>query len=92
MTQKERVIQYIRQHGSITPRDAVFDLNIYRLADTIFQLKKKGYVFDTVIEKGSNNYGAFTYARYSINEAETRRKIISKNSLKVFEETMLVMP
>lgn len=45
-TQCNRVLEYIKQHGSITQYDAFFDLGIMRLASRISELRKKhGYSF-----------------------------------------------
>ena len=57
-TQTQRVLDYIRQFGSITAIDAVRDLGVMRLAARISDLKKEGYDIiicspvstDTVVE------------------------------------------
>ena len=41
MTQKEAVIQYIEKHGSITPKQAIDDLGITKLATVISNLRLK---------------------------------------------------
>lgn len=38
MSQKEMVLDYIREFGSITPLDAFGDLGVTRLAAVIFEL------------------------------------------------------
>lgn len=43
MTQTELVLAYIDQYGSITARDAMLELGIYRLAARIADLKELGY-------------------------------------------------
>ncbi len=41
-TQCERVMAYIRKHGTITQLDAMLDLGVMRLASRISELKKRG--------------------------------------------------
>lgn len=42
-TQKQKVIEYMTEHGSITTFEAFMELNITRLAEYIRQLKEDGY-------------------------------------------------
>ena len=65
MTQKERIINYIKQFGSITSLDAYKDLGITQLGARIDQLKKEGYKFKAEWESGKNRFGDKTdYKRY----------------------------
>lgn len=65
MTQKERIINYIKEFGSITSLDAYKDLGITQLGARIDGLKKDGYVFKTEWESGKNRFGDKTdYKRY----------------------------
>ena len=41
MTQKEAVLNYIEKHGSITPKQAIDDLGITKLATVISNLRLK---------------------------------------------------
>lgn len=68
MTQTERVLQYIRDFGSITTKEAVNDLGCYRLASRIHDIENKmGMQIDRVTEKGKNRYGEPTrFTRYSL--------------------------
>lgn len=69
MTQQDRVLRYIESHGSITSMDAFMDLSITRLSAVIFNLKAKGYKFDTVTESAKNKYGEkVTFARYTLKK------------------------
>lgn len=43
MTQRERVLDYIRKHGAITQFEATSELGILRLASRIHELKKQGH-------------------------------------------------
>lgn len=77
-SQKQMVLDYISEFGSITPLDAFKDLGVTRLSAVVFDLREEGYDIDKVIEKGMNRFGNHTrYARYSfgkdeVNENKTR--------------------
>jgi len=65
--QKERVLAYVRLHGSITPEEARETYSITRLAAVIFDLKELGHTFvePTKIVKGKNKFGEpCTWAKY----------------------------
>ena len=67
MNQKEQVLQYIRDFGSITPAEAFNDLGVYRLAAVIFKLRMDGYKIMTIKEGKRNRYGKMKYyARYKM--------------------------
>ena len=71
MSQKDMVLDYIREFGSITPIDAFRDLGVTRLAAKIFELKKDGHDIHTEREHGKNRFGQATrYARYSFGKGE----------------------
>ena len=63
MTQVEQVLEYIREHGSITQRQAAADLGIMRLASRVSDLKRLGYpiLSETVVVKARN--GRSTYVK-----------------------------
>ena len=65
MTQKERIIKYLEDFGSITPLEAMKDLGIMRLSARICELIEKGYPIIRETESSKNRYGQTThYARY----------------------------
>nr|DAM62032.1 MAG TPA: helix-turn-helix domain protein [Caudoviricetes sp.] len=71
VSQKDMVLDYIREFGSITPIDAFRDLGVTRLAAKIFELKKDGHDIEKVIETSKNRFGNRTrYARYSFGKGE----------------------
>jgi hypothetical protein len=59
MTQQERLIKYFKKSKTIDPLRAWTQLGIYRLADCVYQLRKKGFEIDTqkitVINKFKEN-------------------------------------
>lgn len=42
-TQEQRVLNFIREHGSITQLEALNELGVMRLASRISSLKKQGF-------------------------------------------------
>lgn len=65
MTQKQMVINYIDDFGSITQLQALADLGIMRLASRISDLKEDGFKIVKTMEKTKNRYGKnVRYARY----------------------------
>lgn len=74
VTQKYRIINYIRQFGSISSWEAYSDLGITQLGARIDQLKKEGYEFKTEWESKKNRFGEKTdYKRYYLAD------IVSEN-------------
>lgn len=57
MNQREQIIQYIKDFGSITSYSAYVDLGITQLASRIKELKEQGYHFTYEIEVKKNRYG-----------------------------------
>lgn len=67
--QKTRIVNYIKQFGSITSKDAYNDLGITQLGARIDDLEKLGYCFKKEWETGKNRFGEDTpYKRYSLIE------------------------
>lgn len=65
ITQRERIVEYIRKFGSITSSDAYNDLGITQLATRISELKEQGYEFKTEWESKKNRFGEpVTFKRY----------------------------
>ena len=63
--QKQRILDYIRQFGSITSKDAYVDLGITQLGARIDGLERDGYSFVKEWEKGKNRFNEeVTYKRY----------------------------
>lgn len=65
IAQKDRIINYIREFGSISSWEAYSDLGITQLGARIDQLKKEGFEFRTEWESNTNRFGEKTeYKRY----------------------------
>ena len=71
ITQRERIVAYIREFGSITSKEAYNDLGITQLATRIKELKELGYDFKTEWEGSKNRYGEpVTFKRYYLVKEE----------------------
>ena len=69
MNQREQIIQYIRDFGSITSYSAYVDLGITQLASRIRELKQEGYYFTYETEVKKNRYGKkVRFKRYILEE------------------------
>ena len=66
-TQRQRVLDYITDFGSITPYEAMKDLGIMRLASRVTELKKLGYPIVGEFIPVKNRYGETSRVkRYSL--------------------------
>lgn len=71
MTQREAVLKYINDFGSITPYEAFAHLGITKLATRISEMRKDGMVFKIETIKSKNRYGKPTrFAKYSFPKEE----------------------
>lgn len=67
VTQKEMVLRYMEDFGSITPVQAFQDLGIMRLGARIFELKKDGVLIESRLASARNRYGKITrYSEYRL--------------------------
>ena len=55
--QCDRVLEYIKVHGSITSLEAIEQIGVARLASRICDLKKAGWNIEKKNETGVNRYG-----------------------------------
>lgn len=68
-TQKEKVMEYLEKHGSITQLEATNALRIIRLGAIIYILRSMGKDIITTLEVGKSESGNLNhYARYFLNE------------------------
>ena len=80
ITMQDRVLDYMREFGSITSLDAIRDLGNTRLSGTIYCLKEKGYKIIAKNETGKNRWGdKTTYARYYL--VEKGEKIVDEHKV-----------
>lgn len=66
MTQREAILNYITEFGSITPMEAFADLGITKLATRISEMRKDGMEFKIDTVKSKNRYGkSVQFCKYS---------------------------
>ena len=66
MKQKERIIEYLKKHGSITSMEAMRELGIMRLGARMFEIAED-YEVIRETEMAKNRYGEKTYyTRYKL--------------------------
>ena len=71
MTQREQIIEYITEFGSITPMQAFADLGITKLATRISEMRKDGMDFKIEMVSTKNRYGkSVSFAKYSFEEGD----------------------
>ena len=72
ITQCDRIIEYMKKHGSITQLEAYLDIGCWRLASRISDLKNQGYPIKREMATVNNRYGEkVLIARYSLAEVNT---------------------
>ena len=65
MTQKERILKYLDDFGSITQLEAIRDIGVMRLGARIWELRRNGVPIVRETERSQNRYGQpIRYARY----------------------------
>lgn len=68
--QTERILNYMRVHGSITPLDALREIGCMRLASRISDLRKEGYLIRSSMVSVKNTAGQKVhFAEYRLEEA-----------------------
>ena len=71
-TQNQRILDYIRQFGSITQLEALRDLGVMRLASRISDLRRMGFSIVSETESVENRFGEkCNVKRYRIKEVES---------------------
>lgn len=64
LTQNEMILKHFNQFGSITPREALDDYQITRLAARINELKDNGYTIEAELRK--HKLTGKRYAKYHL--------------------------
>ena len=65
--QKQRILDYIDEYGSITALEAVRDLGVLQLSARLVEMEKDGITFKKQQESAKNRFGeTIYYTRYSI--------------------------
>ena len=64
-TQADRVLEYIKEFGSITSLEAFRDLGVTRLSARIFELRNRNIEIESTTETNKNRYGEnCSYSKY----------------------------
>ena len=67
MTQNERIVDYLKKHGSITQAEAMNRLGVFRLAARVADIRRSGVNVIRETEESRNRYGEkVRYARYRL--------------------------
>jgi len=81
MNQRERVINHLKQFGSITSLEATQQYGIMRLSERVREINKRydNYAIRSITETGKNRYGKMTrYTRYSFISTTRESKAIQQ--------------
>lgn len=80
MSNKERVLKYMEEFGSITSLDAFRDLGNTRLSASIWDLiHRDGYEIKSVTEKSKNRWQEEThYSRYYLKDSKYDKELSKK--------------
>lgn len=64
LTQKDRVLSWLKTHGTLTTREAVTELNIMSVPKRIEELRKQGYPIsmDWATTETGARYGVYKLA------------------------------
>lgn len=69
LTQCDRIVAYMKEHGSITQYDALLDLGVMRLASRISELKKRGVPIKSTMKTVRNRFNEkCQVAEYSLTD------------------------
>lgn len=63
-TQEQKVIEFIKKHGTINRKQAIDHLHIYNLTAVISEMRRKGIDVETIWIKGKTS----RYCKYGLSE------------------------
>lgn len=65
----EKVLNHLKEHGTITSLEAIEKYGATRLSAIIFNLRKRGYKIDTYDMPFTDRFGSkSTYGKYVLNQ------------------------
>ena len=70
ITQKQVVLDHLREQGSITSLDAIKQYGITRLSDRVFVLRNEGYPIITKMTTVKTRYGNEEIAVYELQKEQ----------------------
>lgn len=69
INQRQRIMQYLREEGSITRAEAFSELGIVELPARICELERMGFEFKKEIIKKRNRYGdPIRFMKYTLDD------------------------
>ena len=69
MTHEQRVLEYLKEFGSITSWEAIKEFGATRLSAIIYNLRNKGYNITSRFSSAKNRYGdKVQFAIYELEE------------------------
>lgn len=69
ISQKERILRWLKDFGSITRAESFTQLGIVELSARIIELEREGYRFNRETVTTENRYGEpVSFTRYSLKE------------------------
>ncbi len=75
--QKVIIEKWLKDHGSITGKQAMEDCGVYRLSAVIFELRKRGVDIETNMIDVKNRYGGTSrVAQYRIKNNDTAKEFL----------------
>lgn len=74
ITQCDRILRHLKDHGSITSMEAVNEYGIMRLASRINDLRAQGIAIVSEVGTGKNRYGETTH--YSVYRLAEEKEIV----------------
>lgn len=71
MTQTDMILDYLREHGSISQLEAAQELGCWRLGARIWDLRHEGHAIRREMVTSRNRFGApVSFAKYSLQEGK----------------------
>ena len=75
MTQRQRVLQYLQQHQSISRLEAATEIGCFELASRIGELEAEGHKFERKNKSGRNRFGdSVWWTEYSLIKEATNEE------------------
>jgi hypothetical protein len=71
MTQPNRLLDYLKLHGTINPLESWQQLGIYRLSAAIFTLRKQGYLIRTDLINVKNQFNEVCHVANYVFEVQS---------------------
>lgn len=90
VTQKDRVLQYIKENGSITRLGAAEFLGCFELSSRIGELEAQGYKFNRETVRSVNRYGAkVRFTKYTLAQQTGQGGVPFRSSLPKRKEAIM---